>query len=190
MNRINGIILAGGQSSRMGREKGLLTIGNQTFLQRLIDTLKPIADNVLVIGQSNYPKQEAVLEFPDEIPGKGPAGGIYTALLRSDKELNFILSCDTPLVSTKLISDMILKFGEESAMICRSEQSIHPLCGIYRKSCTGFFKTQISNGELKMSRILEGLRVTYYDLTGKNEYQLTNINTPMDYQNLINEYSG
>src|SRR5215207_2671871 len=86
----NGFILAGGQSRRMGTDKATLKWGETSLLDHMLQLLSTVADRVSVVGRGN---------FPDAIAGKGPLGGILTALQTTDSDFNLFLAVDLPLLT-------------------------------------------------------------------------------------------
>src|SRR5690349_8960154 len=107
---VAGFVLAGGESRRMGRPKALLVLGGATMLERQVRALRSVARSVRVVGwPSDVPWPEkfedlpGVRRLPDKLPGAGPLGGIYTALLHSRSELNLFLGCDMPFVKPRLL---------------------------------------------------------------------------------------
>ena len=96
-NKITGILLAGGMSHRMGKEKGFIRIGPKYLYQYALQVLDNLCDEVLI----STCKEGLFLEkYPlvcDEIPGIGPMGGINTCLKQSSNEINVVLSYDMPL---------------------------------------------------------------------------------------------
>ena len=105
--RITGVILAGGKSSRMGTDKGLLELNGKPLIQYAIDTLKSIGLEIIIISNNSDYEQFGFPVYPDIIPDKGPIGGVYTALSYSSTEKNLIVSCDTPFLSKKLLNYLI-----------------------------------------------------------------------------------
>ncbi|HSO89343.1 MAG TPA: molybdenum cofactor guanylyltransferase, partial [Draconibacterium sp.] len=92
--QITGIILSGGQSTRMGTDKALLQIKGKTLLERAVEICNPVCNAILI--SSNNPEHEkyGYQIYPDEIKNCGPLGGIYSCLKKSDTDWNFILSVD------------------------------------------------------------------------------------------------
>src|SRR5574342_801833 len=86
----NGFILAGGQSRRMGRDKATLKWGTDSLLNHMVQLLSTVVGAVRIIGRD---------DLPDRIPGKGPLGGILTALETTDREANLVLAVDLPLLT-------------------------------------------------------------------------------------------
>ena len=84
--QITGIILAGGQSTRMGTDKVLLEINEKTLLERAIELVQPLSETVLISSNNPIHKKYGFEIIPDEIKDCGPIGGIYTCLKKSETE--------------------------------------------------------------------------------------------------------
>ena len=104
---ITGIILAGGQSSRMCRDKGMLDLNVKAFIQYSIEALIPLVSKIIIISDNpDYDDFDAE-RIKDLIKNSGPLAGIYTGLNASKTEYNLILSCDIPLVQSKALKSLI-----------------------------------------------------------------------------------
>jgi len=131
---MTGIILAGGKSTRMGSEKGLAVFGGKPLIQYALDVFKPLCDEILISSNSESYHYLGYQVIPDEYPGIGPMGGIYSCLRRSKNEINLVLSCDMPFVTVELFRWLILKRGNSMISVPWHEKDHYePLCGIYHK---------------------------------------------------------
>ena len=131
---INGVILAGGKSSRMGTNKSLLKIGNQTIIERISDLMKSIFSEVIII--TNSPDEYKLLNIPifeDIYKWKGPLAGIHSALVHSKTEKIFVLSCDVPLMSKEMIEYIIEYKSDKPIIFCEAAGYHQPLVGVYSK---------------------------------------------------------
>jgi len=131
---MTGIILAGGKSTRMGSEKGLAVFGGKPLIHYALDVMIPLCDEILISSNSESYHNLEYEVIPDEYPGIGPMGGIYSCLNRSKNEINLVLSCDMPFVTVELFRCLLLKRG--NSMICVPwyvKDHFEPLCGIYHK---------------------------------------------------------
>ena len=102
-NNITGIILAGGKSSRMGTEKGLILYKNKPFVEHIIEAMNPLVDNIIIISNNKAYKSFGFRCYEDLIKNTGPLAGIYTGLRYSKTENNLIVSCDVPLINTVIL---------------------------------------------------------------------------------------
>ena len=91
---ITGIVLAGGKSSRMGSDKGLLTINGKMFIEHVVDAMKPLVDNIIIVSNNKMYDQFGYERIEDEIINSGPMAGLYSGLKHSESEYNLVLSCD------------------------------------------------------------------------------------------------
>lgn len=171
-------ILCGGKSSRMQSEKGLVLYLNKPFIEYVIDAVLPISKNIQLITNTkdydylNYKKGN------DIVKDKGPIGGIYTALTYSETELNLILSCDIPLISTEILVELIEKHDSNNAITVFSDvNKTHPLIGIYSKKCLPILQKSIDNNDLKIMNLLTKVNHQIINVEGIKRDFLKNINT-------------
>lgn len=186
-NTVTAYILAGGKSSRMGKDKGLILFNGKAIIQHIIEKLQPVTDKVVIISNNPAYDKFGVEVIEDLIRNLGPAGGIFTALSHSQNEKNLILSCDTPFITTEAI-EYIFQHSDLSQISWPIyDGKIEPLFGVYSKSCLAKWEKLIHNGILKLQEIasnfnLNQLNVDNNPLFNKNIF--TNINTPEDFENL------
>ena len=130
------VIQAGGESRRMGRDKALMPFLNRPLIQRVVDRMAPIADEVLVT--TNRPKDYRFLDlplFPDLKPGRGALGGLYTALSSATGDIVAVVACDMPFASAALIevASKLLAQEEADVVIPNSGGNLEPLHAVYRR---------------------------------------------------------
>ena len=187
--QVAGFILAGGASSRMGRDKALLEIGGVPLLVRIARLLTPRVAAVKVIGP---PERYAALGFPvvpDDRPGQGPLGGLLTALRTSSSEWNLVVGCDLPHLSGEWLEWLIAR-GLESpaeAVVPETERGLEPLCAMYRSSCAAALAAAFSQGERKLTEVvsrltLEKITATQWKAFDPDRVLFKNMNTPADYE--------
>jgi molybdopterin-guanine dinucleotide biosynthesis protein A len=186
----NGYILAGGKSSRMGTDKGLLLFKGKAMIQHVIEQMQPVFDNLVIV--SNNPEYEKFgLEvIPDLIKNIGPAGGIYTALKHSETKLNFLVSCDMPFV-TKGAIDFVFKNRNESQIVLLENQGkLEPLFGIYAKDCEAVWWQLIQQNTIKLQEMVSHFELNIIPVENKEIFEETffkNINTKEDFDNALNQ---
>ena len=180
---ITGIILAGGKSSRMGSDKGLLAVNGVPMIVHVINSLNKagIKDIIIISNNSDYQKFGFPV-FPDIIEDKGPLGGIFTGLSKSKTSKNVILSCDIPYIDETIIDILIRESGEEQVSIVKFQNQLHPLIGIYDSSLLKALGEHLILNMLKVEQFINGCDFKILDIEKllpqiKNK-SFANINTP------------
>lgn len=153
--KITGIILAGGRSSRMGEDKGLVLLNKLPMISYVINALKEITDEIIIIANNKAYDQFGLPVYSDIILDKGPIGGIYTGLNYSKTELNIILSCDSPFMTSSFLKKLIEQSADYQITIPSYEERIHPTIGIYKRDVVTILEQQIAANELKLLRTIE-----------------------------------
>jgi molybdopterin-guanine dinucleotide biosynthesis protein A len=174
------IILAGGKSSRMKEDKGLVIFKGKKLVELIIDTANKITNNIIIITANPDYKQFGYPCFRDEMPDKGPLGGIYTGLLHSQTRKNLFLGCDMPFLTEKLLTELVNQCGEEDVLLTEHKSLAEPLCSVFDKNCMAHISHLLEQNQLKITDALAGLktRVISFDTAPwfiGNEF--ANINT-------------
>jgi molybdenum cofactor guanylyltransferase len=197
--QVAGFILAGGVSSRMGRDKGLLDFGGVPLILLTARLLEPLVAEVTVVGSpSRYASlglhaiaDEDHMQFHDgpDRSGIGPLAGIATALSATHLPWNLIVACDLPYLSAEwldwLLSRALHSRGE--AIIPRTERGVEPLAALYRRDCGAPVAAALARGVRKVSDAIAELRVELvypreWRRIEPSELILKNMNAPGDYE--------
>ena len=182
---VSAFILAGGQSTRMGRDKALVIVGGRTLLERVLETARAVTEDVRIVGE---PAKYSTLAptTADIFPGCGPLGGIHAALRASNRELNAILAVDVPFVTPELLQYLIA-CAEESptslVTVVRTNQGWQPLCAVYRREFVDLAEGSLRAGRNKIDALFEPGRarvISAQELqaAGFSENLFRNLNTP------------
>lgn len=185
---INGIILAGGKSSRMGSPKGLLKLNGRPFISHITAVLQPLVRELFVVSDdATYDHFEGI-RVSDIYKDAGPVGGIYAGLMRSPSFYNLILSCDVPLINSTVLNILINNMEEGFDVIqLESEGQTLPLVAIYTQDCSAHFKDLLAAGERRLRTAVTGLRVKTIPLDTTLTPFVQNINTQVEYNSIKNE---
>jgi molybdenum cofactor guanylyltransferase len=143
---MNGYVLAGGKSSRMGQDKGLMRFGSRALVEYSIFALSGLADKIYLVTANREYEQFHLPLVEDTLKEVGPAGGILTALQHTDTDCNIVLSCDMPFMQNRLIQSLLDQIEDASICIYRHENFIEPLCGIYRKKALPDWQAAVDAG--------------------------------------------
>lgn len=195
--RIAGFILAGGESTRMGRPKALLEIAGKPIILRLARLVKFVTSHEAVIVGSKARDLEGLVMVPDDWPGAGPLGGISTALRHSDFDWNLILACDLPYLTQDWLAHLVERGRASSAdaLIPMNDRGAEPLCAMYHRRGAGPLRAALERGTRKVSDGLAGLRIERleraewkaFDSRGK---LFKNMNSPADYEEVRADFAG
>ena len=183
---INGYILAGGKSSRMGTDKGLLLFEGKPMIQYVIEQMQPIFDKLVIVSNNPEYAKFGLEVIPDLIKDIGPAGGIYTALNHSNTKLNFMVSCDMPFVTAAAIEFIITNTYESQIVLLENQGKIEPLFGIYSKECEGLWLQLIEQEKIKLQDMVLHFRLKTIPVEKNEIFAATffkNINTEEDFNN-------
>jgi molybdopterin-guanine dinucleotide biosynthesis protein A len=162
-----GVVLAGGQSIRMGRSKAALEIAGKPLLQRVVGRLQRALPVVLVIGPAELaPLIPGVRLLPDLRPGLGPLGGLETALSAIDTPCAFVVACDMPFVVPTLVRYLatVAEADVDADVIAlRTAHGLEHLHAVYRAACLPEVRTQLDSGTRSVHALLQRLRVRAVD---------------------------
>jgi molybdopterin-guanine dinucleotide biosynthesis protein A len=131
---ITGVVLAGGRSRRMGRDKALLEWKGKPLIQHATDILKQLCTRVVVSANKDDYNFTACEVWHDEWDVQAPMTGIFSCLRRSQDEWIMVLSCDMPLVDPRLFQSLLsFSPGYDVVVPVHEGGIIEPLCGLYSK---------------------------------------------------------
>jgi molybdopterin-guanine dinucleotide biosynthesis protein A len=175
------IILAGGKSSRMGSDKGLVLLNGKPMISYIIEILKKMQIPIIIISNNDVYKQFGLPVFTDVIKEKGPLGGIYTGLINSETESNIIVSCDVPFLSDRILGLLINKDNDYPISVVQSNGKTHPLIGVYSKKIVKKLFDTILMEKLKVRSFIEEFPLNIIELDKQEileyENEIRNINT-------------
>jgi molybdopterin-guanine dinucleotide biosynthesis protein A len=189
MKNTNGYILAGGKSSRMGTDKGLLEFEGKAMIEHVIHQMKPLFEKLVIV--SNNPEYEKFgLEvIPDLIKNIGPAGGIFTALHHSDVDINFVVSCDMPFITQEAIEFVINNTNESQIVLLENQGKLEPLFGVYAKECESIWLQLIEQNTIKLQEMVLQFKLKTIPIENNDLFSFSffkNINTQEDFNNALN----
>ncbi len=159
---VSGIILAGGKSSRYGRNKALVEMNGIRLIERVIRVMEPLFECIIII--TNTPQDFAYLKLPlveDLIKGLGPLGGLFTGLHSMSDDAGFFVACDMPFLNGELIHHMVDVMEDFDAVIPKVDWKIEALHAIYTKRCIPAIKKLIDNKDYQIIKFFQSVRVRY-----------------------------
>ena len=202
LTAVTGVVLAGGQSRRMKRDKAWIEVEGEPMLHRVLSVIRTVFSKILIVGREKTPIPDIPV-IPDLVPAKGPIGGIYTALhylisgrsdgqrlifpdRRPDPPLGiFVVACDMPYLRPEPMIQMTLAARGYDVVLPRVGGRLHPLHAFYGLSCLDPLEEKIRRKDFTLYRLWPGARVLEI---AESEYRkwdpdlqtLVNMNTPED----------
>jgi molybdenum cofactor guanylyltransferase len=185
------IVLAGGRSTRLGRNKVVEIIGNQSLLERVISNLTYFSDDIIVVSAkesslpqlSDYPNLKMV---QDIYPGKGSLGGVYSGLVSAKSFYNLVVACDMPFLNRNLLQYLIdAAPGYDTVVPRLDDGTLEPLHAIYSKNCIPTFERFMRENNLKILDIFPAVKTRYVgnaeiDKLDPEHVSFFNVNTEAD----------
>jgi len=192
-NEYSAIILAGGQSSRMGRPKAELPFEAATMLDYVISEMMRVFDDLVVAVAKPCPyawETYGIRAIVDEAPNRGPALALERALRETRFDRAFACSCDVPFVNGDLARTLCDMLGDHDALIPHVAGKLQMLHGVYRKKCAKVLATMRTAGEHRLHEIVNFAKVR---IVPEEEIRALdpelrsffNVNTPEDYQRAL-----
>ena len=190
------VLLAGGKSTRMGRDKAGVLLHGQPLWQRQLATLRAVHPHELFIsGKPDGPYADAGVEIlPDNLPGLGPLAGLEAALRRASHPLVLVLAIDLPAMTADFLSSLI-RHGAASATggVPREARWFEPLAAVYPRACLPLVEACLRDADRSMQRFVrlavEQGFVQVRELEDSERALFNNINQPAD-QGVLGEAAG
>jgi molybdopterin-guanine dinucleotide biosynthesis protein A len=191
---ISALVLAGGRSTRMGADKALLRTGGRTMLDRTVDVLISLSEDVVVVGR-DYAGAGGVRSVADEVSNAGPLGGLSAGLQVIRHDAAICVGCDQPFLNRKLLSYLASVVGNHDAVVPRIAGRSHPLHAVYSRDVAPAAGSQIECGDLRLRTLLGRIRVRWVDEReidpiDPDHRSLLNVNTPEEWKRTLALYSS
>ena len=209
---VTGVILAGGQSRRMGQNKALMQLGNDTVIGHVLRGMRKVTDELLLV--TNSPTEYAHLGVPmhgDILPDTGALGGIYTGLTYGSYDAALCVGCDNPFLVPNLLNYLVSVLGEYDAVMPYTDSRRQPssrrkkntevpnpshnttqgtlqtLCAAYAKRCVPLIEGMLRESELRVHALQERAHIKRISPDSWRKFDpegtsFFNINTPEDFE--------
>jgi molybdopterin-guanine dinucleotide biosynthesis protein A len=184
-DRVAAIILAGGQSRRMRREKALLPLDGRPLIASIVEQIRLFFPTLMISAGDR--EKFTFLGLPvieDEAPGQGPLLAILTALRASPLAVNFILACDIPVVHIPFLESLLARSENYEIVVPRySDGKTEPLFAAYNRSIIPAIERQIAAGDRRISSLFRTCRTEFVPMDGQEWFR--NLNTYEEYHAYI-----
>ena len=188
---VGALLLAGGQSRRMGRDKRALPFAGSRFVDVVAGALSGHPERLFSVADPRDVPPPGFTAVCDRVPGCGPLGGIAAGLAACRSDFLLAVACDMPLFQEGLARylEAFLCDGYDAFLSVDRTGRVHPLCAIYGKTALPVLEEQLRQGQYRLMAALERLRVKDIPLehSAYPDRLLTNVNTWEEYQNLLRQ---
>jgi molybdopterin-guanine dinucleotide biosynthesis protein A len=188
--QISGIVLAGGISRRLGRNKAVEPLGGEPLVRRVIDRLEVVTGQTVVVvadmGQAGQlPLPDSAVVVTDAYPGCGSLGGIFTGLSAAEADWGLVVACDMPFLDRRLLGHILDRRDEHDAVVPVLGGYPEPTHAAYSKACLPHMERLLKAGELKIAGFFDDVRVNLLpqseiDVIDPEHLSFMNVNTEED----------
>jgi molybdopterin-guanine dinucleotide biosynthesis protein A len=188
---LTGLVLAGGQSRRMGRDKALLDVGGVPMIRRVLDALRSVCVDVIIVTKMPETYHDfGARVVADEHPQQAPLAGLCTGLGAAATPWVFAAACDLPMLSAAAVRHLAALAPGYDAVVPYVEGRWHPLHAVYATTVRAVFESRLRAGALTLTDALGALRVRAVDAgelaaSDPGLPTLRNINTDLEYRALV-----
>jgi molybdopterin-guanine dinucleotide biosynthesis protein A len=188
---MNGIILAGGENRRMGTDKAFLDICGRPLVEHILDVFSTLFTRTIVVTNTPDRFRDYDIEVTSDVLAvRGPLTGIYSGLLKSTDEYNFVAACDMPFLNPRLISYMGEIAAGQDAVVPMFNGFLEPLHAIYRRGLLSTMEAQIRKQDRRIRGLFDHIKVRYvteeeivrFDPLKRS---FRNLNTPEEYKEAV-----
>ena len=181
MNDVAAVILAGGKSSRMGRDKAFLDYHGKTFIQQIIDEVEQLKLPIYISGDIEKLDQ---FEFPvikDEVPNQGPVVALASSFSKLKAKAVLVVSCDVPDIKAMELKRLLEENDEQiDVTMFATNGKEMPLVALYNQSSFDAFQAALAKGERRLFNVIKQLKTKVLTYNGV----LRNVNTPNDFETI------
>jgi len=188
---MTGIVLSGGENRRMGVDKAFLKVDGTSMVEHVLRVLRGIFDKIIIV--TNAPHLYAAYDVKvvtDAYDKRCPLTGIYSGLLNTADDYNFIVACDMPFLNAGLISYMIGLAAGYDIVLPRVGELTEPLHAVYHRGLVPLIENRIQQNARQIKGIFGESRVRYVteeeiDRYDRERRSFINLNTPLEYKEAI-----
>lgn len=187
---VTGIILAGGRSRRLGRDKAVEPFDGQPLIRRVIERVPPLTDEIVVVVADTARGQALPLDVDHRVavdiyPDGGSLGGIFSGLSAASNDWGLVVACDMPFLNRQLLEHMLGLRADCDAVVPQPGAFPEPTHALYSRACLPHIEARLQANDLKISGFFEEVRVRYLDEEEVRRFDpellsFFNVNSPED----------
>lgn len=179
---VTGVILAGGQSRRMGQDKARMQLSGRTLFERALDVLQQFCTCILIAGDRPDLARPELPALPDIYPGSA-LGGLYTGLRAATTDWVLVAPCDMPYPDRRIVEKLLEQRNGYDAVVPRTPAGYEPVFALYHKNCLPQMEAMLRQDQFRIYDFYQRIKIRYLDppeLPTGWERTLINLNTPED----------
>ena len=163
---VSGIILAGGLSRRLGRDKAVEPIEGQPLIRRVIERIQPLTAEIVVVVADAVRGEALPLQHDERVavdlyPGGGSLGGIFSGLAAAYSQWGLVVACDMPFLNRQLFEHMLELRKGWDAVVPMPGDFPEPTHALYSRDCLPYIEAKLKANDLKISGFFDDVRVRY-----------------------------
>ena len=184
------IVLAGGRSRRLGRDKAVEPFDGQPLIRRVIERVQPLASEIVVVAADTARGQALPLTDGERValdiyPDCGSLSGIFSGLSATNSRWGLVVACDMPFLNRRLFEFMLGLRDGWDAVVPMPGDFPEPTHALYAKECLPHMEVKLQANDLKISGFFEDVRVRYLEETDVRQFDpelhsFFNVNSPED----------
>lgn len=180
---ISAAVMAGGKSRRMGRDKAWLELGGRTIIERVVDVLREVADEVVIVANDARYGALGLRVVPDRFSEGGALGGIATGVWAATHECVLVVACDMPFLRADVLRLLLSHAPEADAVVPRVGGEFETLHALYSKACLPAMERALAAGRMRVISFYGDVRVRAVEedelrAVDPEMRSFTNVNTP------------
>ncbi|MBI5594290.1 MAG: molybdenum cofactor guanylyltransferase [Deltaproteobacteria bacterium] len=183
---VTGVILAGGRSTRMGKDKATLEIGGVSLFENILWVMQALFPQIIIAGDRRDLSSPDIPCYSDHYPGSA-LGGLYTGLYEAKTDLIFVASCDLPFPDPYIIRLILAYRHDFDVVVPKTPYGLEPIFALYRKTCLDHMKDMLEHDEYRIYDFYPKVSVRYVnvdELPDGWENSFLNVNTPEEFQSV------
>lgn len=186
---VTGVLLAGGKSRRMGRDKAMLEVFGEPMFRRTLKLLEDFFSTILIAGDRPDLAPSGIPVVPDIYPGSA-LGGLHTGLKTAKTDWIFVVPCDMPCPDIRIMELLLQNRNGHDAVVPRTAAGYEPVFALYHKNCLPHMESMLQQDQFRIYDFYQRINIRYLDenqLPEGWQKSLFNINTPDDFNRIAKE---
>ncbi|MFW6125582.1 MAG: molybdenum cofactor guanylyltransferase [Chloroflexota bacterium] len=164
MSDMTSVVLAGGRSTRLGKDKAWVELAGRPLIEHVLSRLFALGNEIIMVtSQADTFPDLGVTKVADIYPDKGPLGGLYTGLKATRTCHCLVVACDMPLLNIALLQRLMELSPGYDVVVPRVGTNVEPLHAVYSRDCLEAIRAAIQHNRLQVQSFFDQVEVRYVD---------------------------